>query len=86
MRLLLTCLAGALLASAEDAAPDLSLPSATESRLIRLKRRKGSHMAYRRNQPFAHVVVPAHRSIDTGTLAAIIHQAEPTIEEFTAFL
>lgn len=33
-----------------------------------LKRRKGSHIVLRRDNPFAQLVVPDHRSIDTGTL------------------
>jgi predicted RNA binding protein YcfA (HicA-like mRNA interferase family) len=33
-----------------------------------LKRRKGSHIVLRRDNPFVQLVVPDHRSIDTGTL------------------
>ena len=36
------------------------------------KRQRGSHIVMRRDDPFAQVVVPAHRSLDTGTLAAIL--------------
>jgi predicted RNA binding protein YcfA (HicA-like mRNA interferase family) len=50
------------------------------------KRRKGSHIVLRRDNPFAQVVVPDHKSIDTGTLASIIDGAGLTIEEFIALL
>ena len=50
------------------------------------KRQKGSHMVLRRDEPFAQVVVPAHRSIDTGTLASILHGAGLTMEEFNELL
>jgi predicted RNA binding protein YcfA (HicA-like mRNA interferase family) len=51
-----------------------------------LKRQKGSHRVFRRNSPFAQVVVPAHRRIDTGTLAAILDGAGLTPEEFIRML
>lgn len=51
-----------------------------------VRRQKGSHIIMRRNNPFAQVVVPAHRSIDTGTLANIIQGAGLTVDEFTALL
>ena len=50
------------------------------------KRQKGSHIVLRRDEPFAQVVVPAHRSIDTGTLAAILDGAGLTVEEFLNLL
>ncbi len=50
------------------------------------KRQKGSHIVLRRDEPFAQVVVPAHRSIDTGTLASIIHGAGLTVAEFLELL
>ena len=31
-----------------------------------IKRQKGSHIVLRRDNPFALVVVPDHKSIDTG--------------------
>jgi len=40
----------------------------------------------RRDDPFAQVVVPAHRSLDTGTLAAIVDGADLTIEQFMDLL
>lgn len=51
-----------------------------------LKRQKGSHMVMRRDEPFAQVVVPAHRSIDTGTLASILAGAGLTPQQFMALL
>ena len=50
------------------------------------KRQKGSHIVLRRDNPFAQVVVPAHRSIDTGTLSSILDAVGMTVEEFTAML
>jgi len=51
-----------------------------------LKRQKGSHMVLRRDDPFAQVVVPAHKSIDTGTLAAILEAAGITSDKFRELL
>ncbi len=51
-----------------------------------LKRQKGSHIVLRRDDPFAQVVVPAHRSLDTGTLASIPNGAGLTAEEFSELL
>ena len=36
------------------------------------KRQEGSHIILRRDNPFAQVVVPAHKELDRGTLRAII--------------
>ena len=47
-----------------------------------IKRQKGSHMVLRRNSPFAQVVVPDHKSVDTGTLASILDGAGLSVEEF----
>ena len=47
-----------------------------------IKRRKGSHIVLRRDSPFAQVVVPDHKSVDTGTLASILDGADLSIEEF----
>ena len=46
------------------------------------KRRKASHVVMRRDEPFAQVVVPDHKSLDTGTLDVIIEGAGLTIDEF----
>ena len=47
-----------------------------------IKRRKGSHIVLRKDNPFAQVVVPDHKVLDTGTLDAIVYQAGLSIEEF----
>jgi predicted RNA binding protein YcfA (HicA-like mRNA interferase family) len=46
------------------------------------KRRKGSHIILRRDNPFAQVVVPDHANIDTGTLDSILDGAGISITEF----
>jgi predicted RNA binding protein YcfA (HicA-like mRNA interferase family) len=51
-----------------------------------VRRQKGSHIVMRRDKPFAQVVVPAHRSIDTGTLASILDGAGLTVERFLDLL
>ena len=51
-----------------------------------LKRQKGSHMVLRRDSPFAQVVVPAHASVDTGTLATILDSAGISADDFRALL
>jgi predicted RNA binding protein YcfA (HicA-like mRNA interferase family) len=51
-----------------------------------ITRQKGSHVILRRDEPFAQVVVPDHKSIDTGTLAGILDGANLTVEEFLAIL
>lgn len=51
-----------------------------------IKRRKGSHIVLRRDDPFSQVVVPDHKSIDTGTLASILDGAGLTIEDFNRLL
>jgi predicted RNA binding protein YcfA (HicA-like mRNA interferase family) len=40
----------------------------------------------RRDDPFAQVVVPDHRELDTGTLRAIIKQAGLSVEQFAELL
>ncbi len=51
-----------------------------------VKRQKGSHIILRRDNPFAQVVVPDHKSIDTGTLASILDGAGLTVEDFIELL
>ncbi|MDE2803109.1 MAG: type II toxin-antitoxin system HicA family toxin [Chloroflexota bacterium] len=51
-----------------------------------LRRQKGSHMVLVRQTPFAMVVVPDHRELDTGTLRAIIRQAGLSVAEFSEVL
>ena len=50
------------------------------------RRQRGSHIVMRRDDPFAQVVVPAHRSIDTGTLAVILDGTGLSTEEFRELL
>lgn len=50
------------------------------------KRREGSHMILRRDQPFTQVVVPDHKELDRGTLRAILKQAGIEVLEFIALL
>ena len=51
-----------------------------------VRRQKGSHIVMRRDEPFAQVVVPAHRCIDTGTLASIVAGANMSVDEFLEVL
>jgi predicted RNA binding protein YcfA (HicA-like mRNA interferase family) len=51
-----------------------------------LKRQKGSHMVFRRDDPFAQVVLPAHDQIDTGTLASILDAAGLSTAQFLELL
>ncbi len=51
-----------------------------------IKRRKGNHIVLRRDNPFAQVIVPDHKSIDTGTLASILDGAGLAIEDFIELL
>ena len=50
------------------------------------RRQRGSHIVMRRDDPFAQVIVPAHRSLDTGTLASILTGAGLTVPEFVELL
>jgi predicted RNA binding protein YcfA (HicA-like mRNA interferase family) len=50
------------------------------------KRQKGSHIILRRDSPFAQVVVPDHKRIDTGTLGNILDSAGLSVEEFIALV
>jgi predicted RNA binding protein YcfA (HicA-like mRNA interferase family) len=51
-----------------------------------LVRQKGSHMVFRRRDPFAQVVVPDHKELDRGTLQAIIRQSGISVDEFLKLL
>ena len=51
-----------------------------------IKRRKGSHIVLRRDSPFAQVVIPDHKSIDTGTLDSILDGANLSVDEFIRLL
>jgi predicted RNA binding protein YcfA (HicA-like mRNA interferase family) len=50
------------------------------------KRRKGSHIVLRRDTPFAQVVVPDHKKVDTGTLESILDGANLSADEFIKLL
>ena len=50
------------------------------------KRQKGSHIILRRDVPYAQVVVPDHKSIDTGTLDRILEGAEISPADFIKLL
>ena len=49
---------------------------------FRIQRQQGSHIVVRRDVPFAQLVVPDHKELDTGTLRAIIRQAAISVEDF----
>ena len=51
-----------------------------------IKRQKGSHIILCRDEPFTEVVVPNHKSLDKGTLRAIIRQADLDVDEFLELL
>lgn len=49
-------------------------------------RQSGSHVVLKRSDPFAQLVVPDHKELDTGTLRAIIRQADLSVDEFMKLL
>ncbi|WLT37896.1 type II toxin-antitoxin system HicA family toxin [Synechocystis sp. B12] len=51
-----------------------------------VKRQKGSHVILCRDYPFAEVVVPNHKTLDKGTLRAIIRQVNLDVDEFIELL
>jgi predicted RNA binding protein YcfA (HicA-like mRNA interferase family) len=51
-----------------------------------VKRQKGSHIILCRDEPFAEVVVLNHKTLDKGTLRAIIRQVELEVDEFIQLL
>ena len=51
-----------------------------------IKRQQGSHMILRRDEPYTQVVVPDHKTLDRGTLRAIIRQTGLSTEEFLKHL
>jgi len=60
--------------------------AALKRAVFSVRRQKGSHIVMRRDRPFAQVVIPAYRSIDTGTLASIVAGAGLTVDEFLKLL
>jgi predicted RNA binding protein YcfA (HicA-like mRNA interferase family) len=51
-----------------------------------IKRQKGSHIIVCRDDPFAEVVIPDHKTLDKGTLRAIIRQVGLDVDEFIKLL
>jgi predicted RNA binding protein YcfA (HicA-like mRNA interferase family) len=51
-----------------------------------VRRQQSSHIIMRRDDPFAQVVVPDHKELDSGTLRAIIRQARLSVDEFKSLL
>ncbi len=49
-------------------------------------RRHSSHLILRRNNPFAQVVVPDHKTLDRGTLKSILRGAGLSVDEFLQLL
>lgn len=50
------------------------------------KRQEGSHIVLRKDNPFCQVVVPDHKTLDRGTLRAIIRMAGLSVDEFVRLL
>jgi len=50
------------------------------------KRQKGSHIILRKDNPFSQLVIPDHKTLDRGTLRAIIRQAGLSLNEFIDLL
>ncbi len=51
-----------------------------------VKRQKGSHIILCRNEHFAEVVIPNNKTLDKGTLRAIIRQVDLDVDEFLKLL
>jgi predicted RNA binding protein YcfA (HicA-like mRNA interferase family) len=51
-----------------------------------LIRQKGSHLILRNDDAYIQLVVPNHRTIDRGTLRAIIRQADLSVDDFVDLL
>jgi predicted RNA binding protein YcfA (HicA-like mRNA interferase family) len=49
-------------------------------------RHESSHVYVRRDDPFAQISVPDHKTLKKGTLHKIIRQAGLTVEEFIELL
>ena len=52
----------------------------------RVIRQKGSHIIMRKDDPFSQITVPEHKTLDRGTLRAIIRQSGISIYEFNQLL
>jgi predicted RNA binding protein YcfA (HicA-like mRNA interferase family) len=51
-----------------------------------IQRQRGSHIILRRESPHARVVVPNHKTLRAGTLRAILHEANLTVEQLLEIL
>ena len=51
-----------------------------------IARQKGSHVIMQRDDPFALVSVPNHKTLKAGTLSGIIRDAGLTVDEFVDLL
>jgi predicted RNA binding protein YcfA (HicA-like mRNA interferase family) len=49
-------------------------------------RQKGSHIIIRRDEPFSQITVPEHKTLDRGTLRAIIRQSGLSLDSFNELL
>ncbi|MGD9940342.1 MAG: type II toxin-antitoxin system HicA family toxin [Clostridia bacterium] len=49
---------------------------------LEIIRQKGSHIVLRRSDPFSPLIIPDHQERDTGTLRAIIRQADLSVDDF----
>jgi predicted RNA binding protein YcfA (HicA-like mRNA interferase family) len=59
---------------------------AVERAGFRIVRQVGSHIVLRRDEPFCQIVVPDHKTLDRGTLRAILRSAGLTPERFRELL
>jgi predicted RNA binding protein YcfA (HicA-like mRNA interferase family) len=50
------------------------------------RRQTGSHMIFRREDPYARAVVPNHKQIRIGTLRRILAEAGLTVDQFLNLL
>lgn len=50
------------------------------------RRQRGSHMILRRQEPYARVSVPDHRTVRPGTLRQILSEAGLSLEELRRLL
>ena len=53
---------------------------------VSIIRQYGSHIVLKKSDPFAQIVVPDHKELDTGTLRAIIRQSGLSVDEFLKFV
>lgn len=56
--------------------------SAMEKLGFYVKRQSGSHIIMRRDEPFAQLTIPNHKTLDRGTLYNIVRCAELSVSEF----